>query len=178
MPIEPYLFYLQIYIRGLDMLNINYILGAIISFTSLTVQAEVNWKSLNLDNAIVEKKGNGKKQIAIITDTGCGYCRQLEQQLQPISNVTIYRFLAPFRGSKSEAISIWCANDRNQALKNKMLYNQSPILKQCSNPLQTNINMAYRLNIIGTPMLIKPNGDVNYAMSSSQEIVDWLNQHN
>lgn len=66
MPIEPYLFYLQIYIRGLDMLNINYILGAIISFTSLTVQAEVNWKSLNLDNAIVEKKETAKNKLLLL----------------------------------------------------------------------------------------------------------------
>lgn len=153
-----------------------YLLGAVLALASFSTQANVNWHKLNLKNAIVEKKGNGKRVVAVITDTGCGACRVLEEEFEKVNNVTIYRFLAPMRADERETISIWCAANPNRALKNKMLYNKSPANKQCRNPMEKNIDLIYDIKGIGTPMLIKPNGDVTYALDSAEEINEWLDE--
>src|SRR5215467_2823146 len=55
----------------------------------------VEFASLPLDMAFKQVKGNGRRRLAVFADPDCPYCKQLERELEPITDVTIHVFLYP-----------------------------------------------------------------------------------
>lgn len=140
------------------------------------VQADdkINWKTLNLKDALVFKQGNGNRKMAVITDIDCGYCKNLESELQKLDNVTIYKFITPIRGNTSQATSIWCASNRNKAYLNKMLMNKPPVIASCKNPINQNLKLIDKLGVVGTPMIINENGSYSYGTQSKDQLEGFL----
>ena len=132
------------------------------------------WPKDKLDDAIKTVKGNGESVFAIFTDPSCGYCKKMEMEFADIDNVTIYRFLVPLLGSRSEAINIWCSEDQEKAFTEKMLNGISPRMGSCTNPIQSNLALAQDMGVMGTPLMIKPNGDVKYGYVNKEELMEWL----
>ena len=147
---------------------------AITTTDAVAAQTNINWKSLDLKNALVFKKGNGSRVLGVITDIDCGYCKILEKELQSVNDVTVYKFVTPIRGSTSQAISIWCAKNPNDAFLQKMLANKPPIIASCKNPIQQNLQLVDKYNVIGTPMIIKPNGQYIYGALKKDQIEGFL----
>lgn len=58
----------------------------------------VDFSTLPLKDAIVWKKGDGSRRIAVFADPNCGYCKRFEQSLQAVNNVTVYTFVIPILG--------------------------------------------------------------------------------
>ncbi len=147
---------------------------AITTTDAVAAQTNINWKSLDLKNALVFKKGNGSRVLGVITDIDCGYCKILEKELQSVNDVTVYKFVTPIRGSTSQAISIWCAKNPNDAFLQKMLANKPPVIASCKNPIQQNLQLVDKYNVIGTPMIIKPNGQYIYGALKKDQIEGFL----
>lgn len=147
---------------------------AITTTDAVAAQTNINWKSLDLKNALVFKKGNGSRVLGVITDIDCGYCKILEKELQSVNDVTVYKFVTPMRGSTSQAISIWCAKNPNDAFLQKMLANKPPVIASCKNPIQQNLQLVDKYNVIGTPMIIKPNGQYIYGALKKDQIEGFL----
>ena len=147
---------------------------AITTNDAVAAQTNINWKSLDLKNALVFKKGNGSRVLGVITDIDCGYCKILEKELQSVNDVTVYKFVTPIRGSTSQAISIWCAKNPNDAFLQKMLANKPPVIASCKNPIQQNLQLVDKYNVIGTPMIIKPNGQYIYGALKKDQIEGFL----
>lgn len=147
---------------------------AITTTDAVAAQTNINWKSLDLKNALVFKKGNGSRVLGVITDIDCGYCKILEKELQSVNDVTVYKFVTPMRGSTSQAISIWCAKNPNDAFLQKMLANKPPVIASCKNPIQQNLQLVDKYNVIGTPMMIKPNGQYIYGALKKDQIEGFL----
>lgn len=147
---------------------------AITTTDAVAAQTNINWKSLDLKNALVFKKGNGSRVLGVITDIECGYCKILEKELQKLNDVTVYQFVTPIRGSTSQAISIWCAKNPNDAFLQKMLANKPPVIASCKNPIQQNLQLVDKYNVIGTPMIIKPNGQYIYGALKKDQIEGFL----
>ena len=147
---------------------------AITTTDAVAAQTNINWKSLDLKNALVFKKGNGSRVLGVITDIDCGYCKILEKELQSVNDVTVYKFVTPIRGSTSQAISIWCAKNPNDAFLQKMLANKPPVIASCKNPIQQNLQLMDKYNLIGTPMIIKPNGQYIYGALKKDQIEGFL----
>lgn len=147
---------------------------AITTTDAVAAQTNINWKSLDLKNALVFKKGNGSRVLGVITDIDCGYCKILEKELQSVNDVTVYKFVTPIRGSTSQAISIWCAKNPNDAFLQKMLANKPPVIASCKNPIQQNLQLVDKYNVIGTPMMIKPNGQYIYGALKKDQIEGFL----
>ena len=147
---------------------------AITTTDAVAAQTNINWKSLDLKNALVFKKGNGSRVLGVITDIDCGYCKILEKELQSVNDVTVYKFVTPIRGSTSQAISIWCAKNPNDAFLQKMLANKPPVIASCKNPIQQNLQLVDKYNLIGTPMIIKPNGQYIYGALKKDQIEGFL----
>ena len=145
---------------------------AITTTDAVAAQTNINWKSLDLKNALVFKKGNGSRVLGVITDIDCGYCKILEKELQSVNDVTVYKFVTPIRGSTSQAISIWCAKNPNDAFLQKMLANKPPVIASCKNPIQQNLQLVDKYN--GTPMIIKPNGQYIYGALKKDQIEGFL----
>lgn len=135
--------------------------------TDLTEQkrsdlARVDFKSLPLDQAIKQVRGNGKRVLVTFEDPNCGYCRQLTRTMVDLKDVTIYTFLLPIlsQDSMEKSTAIWCSKDRAAAWQAVMLEGKtlSAPAAECTTPLQSNLAIGQALRVNGTPTLVFADG--------------------
>lgn len=117
----------------------------------------IAWADLPVADAITTVRGNGRRRLAIFSDPACPYCRQLEQALVGVTDVTVHTFLLPFQ-VEAPAQAVWCAPDRRAAWARLMLEGVSPAPATCENPLTRNLALARRLGIRATPTLVWDDG--------------------
>src|ERR671936_3177054 len=55
----------------------------------------IKFDALPLEQAVKIQRGNGKRVMAMFSDPYCPACRQFEQHLQQVDNITIYVFMYP-----------------------------------------------------------------------------------
>lgn len=124
-----------------------------------TAAEKVDFSQLPLADAIKTVHGNGQRKLAVFSDPGCGYCRQLEPELARLDDVTVYTFLVPFQGA-AKPTAIWCASDRALAWQRYMLQGDSSMLgtQACDHPIERNLALARRLAVQGTPTMFWSDG--------------------
>jgi thiol:disulfide interchange protein DsbC len=149
------------------------VLGRVVDTKSRADLTAKRWNELNavdfdtlpLDLAIKSVRGDGSRKLAIFSDPLCPYCRQLEEQLKDVTNVTIYTFLFPIEslhpGATEKARQIWCTQDRAAVWSAWMLANvEPPAPGACdSGPLQTLQELGTKLRISSTPTLFLADGN-------------------
>lgn len=118
---------------------------------------------LPLSDAIVHRKGKGRRRMAVFADPNCPYCRKLEFDLSGIQDVTVYTFLVPVLAASSSERSrnIWCAADPAQAWHDWMLRSvpAQRSAEGCDHgTLQRNLQLARRVGLAGTPGMIFESG--------------------
>jgi thiol:disulfide interchange protein DsbC len=120
----------------------------------------IKFDELPLDQAIKTVRGNGKRVMVIFADPRCGFCRQFEQSLYKLTDVTIYTVLYPVIAPDSAEISrnIWCSKDPSRAWLDVMLKDVFPASKSCTTPLDKNLALGKRLRVSGTPTTFLPSG--------------------
>jgi thiol:disulfide interchange protein DsbC len=120
---------------------------------------KVAFSQLPLADAIKTVRGNGQRKLAVFSDPGCSYCRQLEPELARLEDVTVYTFLVPFQGA-ARPVAIWCAADRALAWQRVMLNGDNSLLgtQACDHPIERNLALARRLGVQGTPTLFWADG--------------------
>lgn len=135
-------------------------------------QKKIDWQQLPFQDAIKVIKGNGQHQLAIFEDPNCPYCQQLEQQLEKLNDVTLYIFLYPLRPQSILASKqVWCSPNRAYAWKNLMQMHFQPKADQyCDNPIQRNLLLGQKLQLVGTPTLIFKDGSMRTGLVSAEEI--------
>lgn len=127
-------------------------------------------------DAIKTVRGNGGRTVIVFSDPACPYCRQLEPQLEKLSNVTIYTFLVPFQGLALPA-AIWCAPDQQKAWRQYMLQGDQSVLAMavsCAHPLERNLALAQRLKVRGTPTIFYADGHRSDGYVEAAEIEQRL----
>lgn len=140
----------------------------------------VDFQQLPLDKAIVRVKGDGSRKLAVFADPDCPYCKQLENELLQVSNVTIYLFLYPLPSLHPDATrksrAIWCARDPGAAWDNWMIGETDPGVApdDCSDPVDEIAALAETLNIDATPGLVFPSGRLLPGAVAAQEIEEQL----
>lgn len=120
----------------------------------------IAFDSLPFADAITTVRGTGRRQLAVFSDPGCGFCRRLEPELDGIDDVTIHTFLLPFQGM-ARPIAIWCAPDRSVAWRRAMAEQTAlpgPATSACEHPIERNLALARQLGINGTPTLFWADG--------------------
>lgn len=140
------------------------------------LQLEVNkvdWNKLPFDQAIKQVKGSGERKIVVFSDPHCPYCKQLEQTLAKMDNLTIYTFLYPLKPNAMKiSEKIWCAKNPAQAWQDFMLKNREPqnSTANCKTPMQANLTLGEKWHIYGTPSLIFENGYMLMGALSQENI--------
>lgn len=133
---------------------------------------------LPVADAIKTVKGNGSRTLYVFSDPDCPYCKQLEQNLLGLNDVTIYTFLFPIEGlhpeAKSKSIAVWCSKDQEAAWSSLMLKGAVPQAQNCPNPIDRNVALASRYGINGTPTLIAADGRKLPGAASADRISQWL----
>jgi thiol:disulfide interchange protein DsbC len=124
----------------------------------------IDFKSLPFGEAIKIVKGTGEHKVALFADPDCPFCRQLEQSMQSVTNVTVYLFLFPLEQvhphAMADATAIWCSPDRASAWTNWML-DRTPIPTggSCaSDPIADIHTLADSLHVHSTPTIFLENG--------------------
>lgn len=136
----------------------------------------VDFASLPLDKAIVKVKGDGSRKVAVFSDPDCPFCQELEQELNKVSNVTIYTFLYPIAelhpDAERKAKLVWCSEDRAKAWDELMLQGKEPAAseKPCEVPFQAIQEIAKKAWINGTPGLVFADGKLVPGVIKSFQI--------
>ena len=137
----------------------------------------IRFADLPLDQAVVTRRGNGQRKLAVFSDPNCGYCKRLEQALQKIDNVTVYTFLVPILSADSRAKvgQIWCSADSSKTYLDWMLHAQTPVGKgPCTTPAERNVALAQKFGISGTPVIFFADGSRIPGAVNEQQIENRL----
>lgn len=122
----------------------------------------IKFDDLPLELAIKQVRGNGKRVVAVFSDPFCPYCKQLDQNLAKLDDITVYTFLYPIlrkEESPEMASRIWCAPDRTKAYLDLMLRNRAPArTASCNAPIDKWIALGAKLGIRATPVSFVASG--------------------
>lgn len=123
--------------------------------------------------------GEPKYTVTVFTDVDCAYCRKLHA-LMPEYNrrgIAIRYLASPRAGLESPAyntmVSVWCADDRRQALTDAKA-GKTISAKRCDNPVARHLDLALKLELSGTPMLILPDGRLVPGFVEPDELIRTL----
>ena len=122
----------------------------------------IKFESLPLDQAVKIQRGNGKRVVAMFSDPYCPACKQFEQVLQQVDDITIYVFMFPvIRPELAEhSKSVWCSPDQAKAWLDVALRGKPPTAKPaCANPVDKNVELGRSLGVNSTPTLVLSNGE-------------------
>jgi thiol:disulfide interchange protein DsbC len=140
----------------------------------LSEVTRIDLKELPLGDAFDVKHGNGKRELYLFEDPDCPFCKQFEEQLPEVTDVTLHIFLYPLTSIHPNAFvharDIWCAKDRQKAWSDKMLKNINPPTAQCANPIDRNIALGKKLHVDGTPSVIFADGRFHEGMLAADEL--------
>ncbi|MDX1571726.1 MAG: thioredoxin fold domain-containing protein [Xanthomonadales bacterium] len=107
--------------------------------------------------------GEPKHRLVIFTDIDCGYCRRLHQQIGEYQElgIEVSYLLFPRAGigshSHEKAVSVWCADDRNEALTAAKA-GEEPEPLECPNPIDMHFALGKELGVTGTPAMVAEDG--------------------
>lgn len=114
---------------------------------------------------IVFGPAEARHTITVFTDVDCPYCVKLHQEVPELNRQGVkVRYLAyPRAGLDSpgfrKTVSVWCADDRQQALTDAKAGKPVPE-KTCDNPVKQHYEAGQALGVTGTPTLVLDNGRV------------------
>lgn len=106
-----------------------------------------------------------KHKVTVFTDIDCGYCRKLHKEIDQYmgEGITIQYLFFPRAGKGSgsykKAVSVWCSDDRNDALT-RAKNGETPEEKECENPVDGHMALGRELGVSGTPMIVTEQGTV------------------
>lgn len=137
---------------------------------------KVDVGTLPLDLALRHVRGKGTRTLYSFADPQCGYCRQLEQTLQQLDDVTVYTFVIPLLGPESRRLagSVLCASQPASAWSALMLKGQFPVAANCDAKVDALAALAERLGVNGTPTLIAGDGRKTAGAMPAAQLSSWL----
>lgn len=103
--------------------------------------------------------------ITVFTDIDCPYCAKMHSQIgqYEAEGIRVRYLFFPRAGARSssydEAVSVWCSDDRNQALTDAKAGKTIPA-KTCDNPVDEHMAVARKVGVNGTPAIMLETGDM------------------
>ena len=122
----------------------------------------IDWNTLPFKWAITMKRGDGRRQIAILSDPNCPYCKRLEADLATVDDITVHIFPYPVirPDSVRQSKAVWCSRDRVKAWNDLMHKRIEPAAKpDCETPIDELLALGRRLGANSTPTWFLPNGE-------------------
>lgn len=128
-------------------------------------------------NSAIEFKAKKEKYVInVFTDTTCGYCRKLHNEMDILNDLGItVRYLAfPRQGLNSkvyrDTVSIWCSDDPQKAMTQaKAGGNVASV--SCANQVAEQYTFGKAIGVNGTPNIIMPNGTIIPGYQPAQSLL-------
>ena len=139
----------------------------------------IKFESLPLAQAVKVQRGNGKRVLVMFSDPYCPYCKQFEQTLQQIDNITIYVFMFPVikPDLADHSKAVWCSADKSKAWLDLALRGKPPAGSiSCENPVEKNLELGHKLGVNSTPTLYLANGERIAGAMSPADLRQMLDQ--
>ncbi len=127
-------------------------------------------------SAIEFKAKKEKYVVNVFTDTTCGYCRKLHNEMDILNDLGItVRYLAfPRQGINSQVysdtVSIWCAEDPQSAMTIAKGGSKVPS-KSCENSVADQYNFGKATGVNSTPNIIMPDGSLVKGYQPAQSLL-------
>jgi thiol:disulfide interchange protein DsbC len=144
----------------------------------------IDFSTLPLDLAIKTVKGDGTRVMAIFEDPRCPFCKQLEQQMTNVTNVTLYRFLFPLeqihQGATEVSNRIWCSKDRSAAWSAWMALGtelEAPAPTCDTSVIGKLQDLGVKLRVNSTPTLFFADGTRARGALSAETLEAALNKY-
>jgi len=124
----------------------------------------IRFDALPLDLAVKVQRGSGKRVLAMFSDPYCPACRNFENSLAQIDDVTIYVFMYPvIRPENADhSRAVWCSPDRAKAWLELAVGARPKVPEagaRCANPVDKVLATGRRLRVNSTPTLFLANGE-------------------
>lgn len=143
-------------------------------------RAELLAKVPDSEKIIFAPRGEVKHTIRVFTDTTCGYCKKLHQEIQSYLDAGIQvEYLAfPRGGDRSPAFAqmqaIWCAKNPKVAYEGAVMGDLPPEIP-CANPVSAHYELGDRIGVQGTPAIYTVDGVQVGGYVSAPELLAQLN---
>lgn len=124
----------------------------------------ISFDKLPLELAVKVQRGSGKRVLAIFSDPYCPACRQFEQTLAQIEDITIYYFMYPVIRPElaDHSRAVWCSPDRGKAWL-ELAARPKPRVPaadpSCDGPVDRTVDLGRTLGVSSTPTLFFANGE-------------------
>lgn len=115
------------------------------------------------ENMVIFGPKVAKHTVTVFTDIDCGYCRKLHSEMADYNDkdIRIRYLFYPRAGAGSDsykkAVSVWCADDRLQAMTDSKAGKTLPE-KSCENPVDEHLALGMQMRLQGTPALLLESG--------------------
>lgn len=102
-------------------------------------------------------------ELMVFTDTDCGYCRRMHEQVDEYNDEGIrIKYLAFPRGGMNSAtfetmVSVWCSDDPQEAMTVAKSGRSVP-KAECDNPVEEQYRLGQAIGVTGTPALLLADG--------------------
>jgi thiol:disulfide interchange protein DsbC len=139
----------------------------------------ISFDALPLQQAVKIQRGNGKRVLVMFSDPYCPYCKQFEQTLQQIDNITVYVFMYPVikPDLADHSRAVWCSPDRAKAWLDLALRGKpSSTNASCDTPVEKNLELGHKLGVNSTPTLILASGERISGGMSAVDLRELLDQ--
>lgn len=146
--------------------------------------AEARASALNkvgVAKMVVFKPEKVKYVAYVFTDIDCGYCRKLHSEIKQYldAGIEIRYLFFPRAGEGSDsykkAVTVWCSENRNQALT-KAKKGESLPEKTCDNPVSQHLALGTALGASGTPMIVTEKGSILPGYVPAAQLTQVLEQ--
>jgi thiol:disulfide interchange protein DsbC len=141
----------------------------------------IDFRKLPLDLAVKIKRGNGKRTLAMFSDPYCPACRQFEQTLREIDDITVHVFMYPvIRPERADhSKSVWCSADRAKAWLD-LAASETPKVPtaspNCVNAVDQVLALGRSLGVSATPTLFFANGERLSGGLPADQLVSLLDE--
>jgi len=132
-----------------------------------------------LETLVAFKEGKGKKEIYLVTDPDCPFCKRLEKVLQELINeekITVKVIFLPLDRlhprAKEKAIAIIC--DRKGFGELLVGYTSSNQCPEGKTKVEEAQKFLFSLGIRGTPVLILPDGRILQGAIPKKQLEKFL----
>lgn len=118
------------------------------------------------DNMIIYEPETIKHTITVFTDIDCGFCRKLHSEMAGYNEkgIRVRYLFYPRAGVNSasyrKAVSVWCADDRIEAMNIAKKTGNPPEEKSCENPVKRHMLLGEMMGVTGTPALMLEDGEM------------------
>ena len=130
----------------------------------LSKLSAIKFESLPLELAVKVQRGSGRRVLAMFSDPYCPACRQFEQTLAQVDDITIYYFMYPVIRPElaSHSKAVWCSADRAKAwlaLAARAKAEPPVANAGCDTPIERVLELGKSLRVNSTPTLFFADGE-------------------